>query len=267
MAPASCSPEEKKSKETDESQVKEAELFQHIGKLQMELEWLKKISAALTLVSFASWSNTTIQSSASAGNAACWVCSDARSITGRHRCGNRRCTSWLGSILSTWRIPAAAAAGWWTTWPEKGFRSAAIGHQTSCGAWVYGRSIRSHEPRFQETHRSDSPVWWTSGWSRLWIRSRPPTSPTSRCRRDFSTWWRSWICYPETCSAASSPTALARSSVWMPWRWHWQVVASQRSSIPTRAPIHLSRLRGMSAGREDQDQLVRQKALLRQHPG
>ena len=28
-------------------QVKEAELFQQIGKLQMELEWLKKISAAL----------------------------------------------------------------------------------------------------------------------------------------------------------------------------------------------------------------------------
>ena len=31
-----------KSKEKEEGQVKEAELFQQIGKLQMELEWLKK---------------------------------------------------------------------------------------------------------------------------------------------------------------------------------------------------------------------------------
>ena len=33
----------KKSKDKEESQAKEAELFQQIGKLQMELEWLKKI--------------------------------------------------------------------------------------------------------------------------------------------------------------------------------------------------------------------------------
>ena len=32
----------KKSKDSSESQAKEAELFQQIGKLQMELEWLKK---------------------------------------------------------------------------------------------------------------------------------------------------------------------------------------------------------------------------------
>ena len=32
----------KKSKVKEESQAKEAELFQQIGKLQMELEWLKK---------------------------------------------------------------------------------------------------------------------------------------------------------------------------------------------------------------------------------
>jgi len=31
-----------KNKDTGDSQVKEAELFQQIGKLQMELEWLKK---------------------------------------------------------------------------------------------------------------------------------------------------------------------------------------------------------------------------------
>ena len=37
----------KKSKDTGESQAKEAELFQQIGKLQMELEWLKKKSQLL----------------------------------------------------------------------------------------------------------------------------------------------------------------------------------------------------------------------------
>ena len=37
----------KKSKDKEEGQAKEAELFQQIGKLQMELEWLKKKSQLL----------------------------------------------------------------------------------------------------------------------------------------------------------------------------------------------------------------------------
>ena len=37
----------KKNKDTGDNQVKEAELFQQIGKLQMELEWLKKKSQLL----------------------------------------------------------------------------------------------------------------------------------------------------------------------------------------------------------------------------
>jgi transposase-like protein len=48
----------KKSKNTGEIQAQEAELFQQIGKLQMELEW-QKISAALMPVSCATWSITT----------------------------------------------------------------------------------------------------------------------------------------------------------------------------------------------------------------
>ena len=110
----------KQSKDKEESQAKEAELFQQIGKLQMELEWLKKISAALMPVNCASWSITTIQSSASAGNARCWVCPNRRSVTGRYRCVNRRCGSWPGSMRSTWRIPAAAVAAWWTTKAREG---------------------------------------------------------------------------------------------------------------------------------------------------
>jgi transposase len=37
----------KKTKDKDEGQAKEAELFQQIGRLQMELEWLKKKSQLL----------------------------------------------------------------------------------------------------------------------------------------------------------------------------------------------------------------------------
>jgi transposase len=83
-----------KSKDKEEVQAKDAELFQQIGRLQMKLEWLKKISAALTPVNCASWSITTTLNSASAGSAFCWACRDQRSITGRCRCFNRRCGSW-----------------------------------------------------------------------------------------------------------------------------------------------------------------------------
>ena len=165
----------------------------------------------------------------------CWACLGPRPITGRCRCVNRPCGSWPGSMLSTWRIPPVVAAGWWTTWPEKESQSAATECETFCGALVYGRSTISRVLRFLETHRSDSPAWWISCWSRLWIRSGPLTSPTFRCRRDASTWWRSWISSPGTCSAGSSPTALTRSSVLRLWRWHWWVAVDQRSSTPARA--------------------------------
>ena len=101
------------------------------GKLQMELEWLKiKISAALIAVNCETWPITTTLSSASAATVYCWVYQDRRMTTGPHRCRNRRCGSWPGSMLSTWKIPAAAAAGWSSTWPEKESRSAATGCET-----------------------------------------------------------------------------------------------------------------------------------------
>ena len=62
----------KKSKDKEEGQAKEAELFQQIGRLQMELEWLKKISAALRPMNCESWSITTTLSSASASVCAAW---------------------------------------------------------------------------------------------------------------------------------------------------------------------------------------------------
>lgn len=83
------------------------------------------------------------------------------------------------------------------------------------------RLTRSPEPQSQEIHPSGFPALWMSARSRLWIRSGPPISPPSRCRRDSSTWWRSWICSPEMSNPSEKPTA-TRSSVSMPWRWHWQ---------------------------------------------
>jgi putative transposase len=53
----------KKTQAKDESQAKEAELFQLIGKLLMELEWLNKISTALMPVNCESWSIMTTLSS------------------------------------------------------------------------------------------------------------------------------------------------------------------------------------------------------------
>ena len=85
-----------------------------------------------------SWLIQTTLSSASAANVYYWAYPDRRITTGRHRCGNRRCGSWPGSMLSIWTIRAVAAAGWSSTWPEKASRSAAIGCENSCGAWVTG---------------------------------------------------------------------------------------------------------------------------------
>ena len=143
-------------------------------------------------VNDASWSITTTLSSASTANVRCSACPDPRSTTGRRRCVNRRSGSWPGSTLCIWRIPAAAAAGWWIIWPGTGSQSAVTGCETSCDAWVYGRSTRNRAPLFQDLPLSGFPAWWTSNRSPGWIRSGRPTSPTSRYRKDSSTWWRSW---------------------------------------------------------------------------
>ena len=61
----------KQTKDKEEGQPKEAELFQQIGRLQLELEWLKKVSAVLMSVNYASWSITNTPKSASASNVRC----------------------------------------------------------------------------------------------------------------------------------------------------------------------------------------------------
>ena len=68
----------------------------------------------------------------------------------------------------------------------------------------------------------------------LCIRCGLRTSPTSRCRKTFSTWLRSWTCTPVKCSAGSSITGSTRNSAWRLWRLRWKVDAPE-SPTPTRA--------------------------------
>ena len=130
-------------------------------------------------VNCANWSITTTPSSASAANVRSCACLDPRCTTSPYRFGNRRCGSWPGSIVATWRIPAAAAAGWWGIWPGMGFRSAVTAYETSCAAWAYGRSTRDPAPPFQGIHPSAIPAWWISTNSLPWIRYGLLISPTS----------------------------------------------------------------------------------------
>jgi len=58
----------KKSKDTGESQVNEAEDSSRSASCRLSWSGSKRVKAALTLVNFVSWSITTIQSSASVGN-------------------------------------------------------------------------------------------------------------------------------------------------------------------------------------------------------
>ena len=53
-----------------------------------------------------------------------------------------------------------------------------------------GLRVIYQKPRtmVQATRRRDSSVWWTSVWSRLWIRFGLPTSSASHCRKDFFIW-------------------------------------------------------------------------------
>ena len=90
----------KKIADKNESQAKQAELFQKIGRLQMELEWLKKVSVALMPMNCASWLIMTTPSSVSAANVRCWVFRDRLSTTGRKP---EACHSDQGCQFTLWR--------------------------------------------------------------------------------------------------------------------------------------------------------------------
>jgi hypothetical protein len=141
----------------------------------------KKVSAALMPVNYASLSIMTTLSSRSAASASSSDCHDRLSTTSPCRLVNPPCGSWPGSIPCTSRIPLPAAVGWCSIWPETISRSAVTVSETSCGAWVYGRSIRDQGRQFLVAHPSAFPAWWTSSSSRPQIRSGRRILPTSRC--------------------------------------------------------------------------------------
>ncbi len=127
----------KKSKDKEEGQAMEAGPFQQIGRLQMELEWLKKVSAALMPVNCASWSITSTLSSASAVmnpdgfgaiNALLPARASARIDSADH--GQDRCALPGGSLLGpgSRRMVDSLA--------REGIPIAVTESETSCGAWV-----------------------------------------------------------------------------------------------------------------------------------
>jgi putative transposase len=122
-----------KTKVKEAVQAKEEELFKQIGRLQMELEWLKKNlswSDARELRKLVDDDHPELSVSRQ-----CVLLGLPRSslYCGRRQCVNRCFGSWPGSMRCTKRIPAAVAAGWSLTWPEKGSRSRDR-CQTPCGA-------------------------------------------------------------------------------------------------------------------------------------
>lgn len=84
----------KKSKDKGDSQAKESELFQQIGRLHMELEWLKKVAAAMTPMTYESSLTMRIAISRSAVNVNSLDCHSLPSSTSPFQCGNPRCGSW-----------------------------------------------------------------------------------------------------------------------------------------------------------------------------
>src|SRR6516165_5938077 len=68
-------------RERDQSETLQAELYQQIGRLNLEVEWLKK-SCPRRLTSSGPWSNLSILGRASAGNANCWSSADRPTTSG-----------------------------------------------------------------------------------------------------------------------------------------------------------------------------------------
>jgi transposase len=94
----------RKSQDKQDWQAKEAEIFQQIGRLQIELEWLKKISAALTPMSCESWSITTTLRSVTAVSVPCWAWSCLNLVPATQQSGPHVLRVWHQAL----RLPAGA---------------------------------------------------------------------------------------------------------------------------------------------------------------
>jgi len=92
--------------------------------------------------------------------------------------------------------------------------------ETSCGAWVYGPSTRSHAPRCQVDPSERFPCRWylkevTEVDSRFWANRILPYIHYGRLP---ATWWPLWTGSPRCFSAGNFPTALTWNSAWRPWK-------------------------------------------------
>ena len=173
----------KKSKD-QEGGRQEAELFQQIGKLQMDWSG-EKISAALTPMNCGSWSIQTTPSSVSAANVRCWACPDRRITTGRHQCGiDLRIMARIDALYL--EDPCSGSRRMVEYLDREGIPVSRDRVRAPCAARGYGRSTRSTRP-CQASHRaislSGGPQAVTAA-----TRSGRPISPTSRYRKDSSTW-------------------------------------------------------------------------------
>ncbi len=166
----------KQSKDKEEVQAKEAELFRQIGRLQMELGWLKKnlscsdahelrklvyhdhpelsVSRQCVLLSLAR--STLYYRPVPVRESALRIMARIDAVYLEDPCsGSRRIVAYLvreGIPISRDRV------------------------RNLMREWVYGRSTRNHAPPFQVIHPRDFRAWWISGRSRRWIKPGPPTS-------------------------------------------------------------------------------------------
>ena len=79
-----------KTKDKDEGQAKEAEMFQQIGRLQIDLEWLKKNLSSSNFRELRQLLDHYLPHSALVVSVRCCFFPDPRFITGLRKCANRR---------------------------------------------------------------------------------------------------------------------------------------------------------------------------------
>lgn len=167
-----------------------------------------------------SWSITTSPSSASAANVRSWAFPDPRCITGLRRSWHQHYGSWPGRIDALYLEDLFSGSRQMVDYLAREGIPISRDRVQNLMRRIGLRAIYQ-KPRTTVPGKSSErfPCLWMSARSRLRIRSGPSISPPSRCSRDSSTWWQSFICSRETSSAGSSRTTLTRSSVWMAWRW------------------------------------------------
>ncbi len=195
----------KKSKDKEEGQAKEAELFQQIGRLQMELEWLKKslsCSDAHELRKLVDHDHSELSISRQ-----CALLGLPRSTLYYRPTPVRESTLRIMARIDALYLedPCSGSRRMVDYLAREGIpisRDRARNLMRRRGLRAIYRKPRTTIPG-EPAERF--PAWWISKRSPQSTRCGPQTSPTSRCRRGSSTLWRSWICSPGTCTPSEKP--------------------------------------------------------------